>query len=39
MPILDVIEFKPSEEIKTSSTFQSFLETLKKYDGVIRYFL
>ncbi|KAF8958856.1 hypothetical protein BDZ97DRAFT_1761810 [Flammula alnicola] len=35
MPILDVIAFKPSEEPKTSSALQSFLETLKKYDGII----
>jgi len=37
MPILDVIAFEQSEDIKTS-TLQNFLETLKKYDGIIRYF-
>ena len=44
MPIFEVqittFKSKPSEdEIKASYTIQNFSETLKKYDGIIRYIL
>ncbi|KDR84665.1 hypothetical protein GALMADRAFT_262796 [Galerina marginata CBS 339.88] len=35
MPILDIIAFNSTEEPKASSVLKSFLDDLKKYDGVI----